>query len=91
MLARVSARELIEMQACFLISPWGEKRDNMHAGIMATTLASIYTPKDKKPPELDDFMLAFEVEAREKTSIKKNYESIEAMRQFMLAHGRRVG
>lgn len=59
LLGRISARELSEWMAYAQVEPFGEKRADLRAGIVASTMANIHRGKRQafKP---DDFMPEFE-------------------------------
>lgn len=59
LLGRMSARELSEWMAYAQIEPFGEKRADLRAGIVASTMANIYRGK-RKPFKAEDFMPEFE-------------------------------
>ncbi len=59
LLGRVSSRELSEWMAYAQIEPFGEKRADLRAGIVASTMANIHRGK-RKPFNPEDFMPEFE-------------------------------
>ena len=57
---QMSGVELLEWMAYYKIEPWGEKRADMRAGVIASTIANIFRKKGRKPFKPVDFMLQFE-------------------------------
>lgn len=49
LLARISSRELAEWMAYYRIEPWGEERDDLRAGIVASTVANTARDPRKRP------------------------------------------
>ncbi len=62
----VSARDLDEMRDYFAVEPWGAWRDNVHAGLIASTICNVNRGKDTEPFTYEDFMLLDPVEAEKK-------------------------
>ena len=65
LLARVSARELSEWQAYYTLEPWGEERDDLRAGIIASVVANVHRSKGGKTWKPSDFVLEFQPRERE--------------------------
>ena len=74
MLERVTVDELREMLAEYSIEPWGEKREDLQAGVVASVIATAHGKKRYSP---NDFMLEFD----KKTTGK----SADGMRAALLA------
>jgi hypothetical protein len=53
LLARIDSRELSEWQVYHKLDPWDEKRSDLRAGIIASTVANCLNEKSWKP---SDFM-----------------------------------
>jgi hypothetical protein len=53
----VSARDLDEMLRFYRQEPWGSERDNIHAGLIASTFANAFRGKGQKAVTFQDFML----------------------------------
>lgn len=53
----MGASELAEWLVFWRMEPWGSYRDNVHAGLIAATLANIYRKKNTEPMSFEDFML----------------------------------
>ena len=67
----VSARDVDEMARLFRDEPWGPWRDNLHAGLIASTMANAFRGKDTKPYSYEDFMLMSPDESRERREQKQ--------------------
>jgi hypothetical protein len=53
----LSARELDEWLIFWQLEPWGPIRDNMHAGLIASTIANVNRRKGSAPIRFSEFML----------------------------------
>jgi len=65
-----SAREMQDWSYFYGVEPWGASRDNMHAGIVASTVFNMNRAASEKARSFTDFMLKEhdpEAEGREKT------------------------
>ena len=60
MLAEITSVQFAEWMAYSRLEPWGEERDDLRMGIVASTVANVNRPKDKKPYKPTDFMPSFE-------------------------------
>ena len=68
MLAEISSRELSEWQAEYSISPFGEERADLRAGIIASVIANVNRdPKKGKAFKPSDFMPLVEEEKAEQS------------------------
>lgn len=47
--ARVSSREFAEYWALYQLDPWGPERDDLRAGIVASTVANVNRDRRKRP------------------------------------------
>ena len=56
LLARVDSRELAEWRAYERIEPFGEKRADARAGMVASVMANAWKGKDQKAFTPEDFM-----------------------------------
>lgn len=56
MLARMSSRQLTEWMIFYQLEPWGEKRADLRAGIVAATVANVHRGKKDKALKAEDFM-----------------------------------
>lgn len=45
------------MEAAYALEPWGEVRDNLHAGIIASAAVSPWLGKGTRPPNPADWLL----------------------------------
>jgi hypothetical protein len=75
MLAEMSSRDLAEWMAYSRIEPWGEERDDLRIGILASMIANMFREKGKKAYEPQDFILNFEPEDEE-AKVQKMIESL---------------
>jgi len=53
----LGASELEEWMLFWKMDPWGSYRDNIHAGLIAATLANIHRSKNSRAITHEDFML----------------------------------
>lgn len=74
LLTRISSREMSEWIAYYGIEPWGAERDNLHAGIVASTTANLWRGEADEPLKASDFMLRFEEEEREPATAGDLYD-----------------
>lgn len=56
MRARMTVREYMDWATLYSVEPWGEKRDDLHAGIVASTFANAFRGKGQKAFKPADFM-----------------------------------
>lgn len=56
----MSAREFSEWMAYDRLEPFGEVRADLRAGIIASTIAAVNTPKGRRRPRPSDFMPEFD-------------------------------
>ena len=52
----MSTREFLMWQEYYKLAPFGQWRDNWHAAIIAQTIAAVNTPKNRKPPNIEDYI-----------------------------------
>lgn len=62
MLGEISSRQFAEWMAYSRLEPWGEDRDDLRMGIVASVIANSNRGKGKKPYKPQDFMPNFEPE-----------------------------
>lgn len=72
MLRRIPSRTLTEWMAYYSLEPFGQERENMHAGLVASAVYNVNRDpkKQRRPFGLDEFMLKFDSEGavkKEKT------------------------
>ena len=60
MLGELKPSELGTWAALYEMEPWGEKRADMRAGIIASTLANVNRGKSSEPFSPSDFMPRFD-------------------------------
>lgn len=65
---RMGASELLEWMQYFSSEPFGTYRDNIHAGLIAATLANIHRKKGTRPLTFSDFMLQDPSESRRRST-----------------------
>jgi hypothetical protein len=69
MLAEISSEQLSEWMAYSKLEPWGEDRDDLRMGIVASVIANSNRGKGQKPFKPTDFMPSFEpVDPEEQTA-----------------------
>ena len=56
LLARIDSRELSEWMAYYELNPFGSVRDDLQAGIIASTIANVNRGKNDKSFAPSDFM-----------------------------------
>lgn len=61
----IDSREFSEWQAYWQLEPWGEGRDDLRAGIIASTMANLWRGADTPPFTPTDFMPQFDRVAEE--------------------------
>ena len=54
----MGASELQEWMTYWRMEPWGSYRDNIHAGLIASTIANVYRSKNRRPVSFEEFMLS---------------------------------
>ncbi len=62
MLSEISSRDFAEWMAYSRLEPWGEERDDLRMGIIASTIANANRGKGQKPFTPQQFMPDFEPE-----------------------------
>lgn len=81
MLERVSSSELTEWMAYYQLEPFGQERDNLHAGIIASVFANANRDrkKQRKPFEVKDFMLKLGKPKNEKKNAEQLLAKVEIL------------
>lgn len=82
MLSRMDSRELAEWAAYYSIEPFGEERDDLRAGIVASVIANVNRGKSSKVYEPQDFMPF----SKKKTSVR---DEVMALKSFLLTKTKR--
>lgn len=54
---RLGSRELQDWEAYYAVEPWGQMRDNMHAGMLASILANQNRKRGARAMTYEDFLL----------------------------------
>ena len=62
MLSEITSAQFAEWMAYSRLEPWGEDRDDLRMGIVASVIANSNRGKGKKPYKPQDFMPDFEPE-----------------------------
>ena len=75
MLSEITSAQFAEWLAYSRIEPWGEERDDLRTGILASMIENIFRDKGKKPAKPSDFILNFEPED-EQTRVQRMIESV---------------
>jgi hypothetical protein len=53
----MGSRELQDWEAYYAVEPWGQLRDNMHAGMIASLLANQGRKRGSRAQTYEDFLL----------------------------------
>lgn len=53
----LGAGELVEWVEYYRVEPWGQWRDNAHAGMIASVIANVHRTRAGKAYTIKDFML----------------------------------
>ena len=64
----ISVEEFEDWKAYFALHPFGFERDNIHAAYIASTIANVHIPKNKKPIDPNVFMVKDEQERKDEES-----------------------
>ena len=77
----MDSREFGEWMAFYKMNPWGSDRDNLHAGIIASTVANVNrNPKRKRDPYVaKDFLLSFGGEKKKKVDGMAMFNQFKAL------------
>jgi hypothetical protein len=70
MLAEMTSLQFAEWMAYSRLEPWGEEREDLRAGIVASTIANVNLRKGKKPFKPQDFMPSFEPVSEEEQAAR---------------------
>lgn len=84
MLGEMTSAQFSEWLAYSRIEPWGEERDDLRIGILASMIANMFREKGKKPAKPSDFILDFGL-VDEEAKAKRALASL----QRVLGGGRR--
>jgi hypothetical protein len=79
MLAEMTSAQFAEWLAYSRIEPWGEEREDLRIGIIASMIANMFREKGKKPAQPSDFILDFEPEDED----AKTQRMIEQLRRSL--------
>ena len=84
MLGEMTSAQFAEWMAYSRVEPWGENRDDLRIGILASMIANMFREKGKKPAKPTDFVLNF-APVDEEAKARKALASL----QRVLGGGRR--
>jgi len=70
MLSEISSRDFAEWIAYSRLEPWGEERDDLRMGIIASTIANANRGKGQKAYTPQQFMPQFEQETEEEAQAR---------------------
>jgi len=79
MLAEISSRDFAGWMAYSRLEPWGEERDDLRMGIIASTIANANRPKNRKAYTPADFMPDFEIETEEQAQARLMARAFSAL------------
>jgi flagellar basal body rod protein FlgC len=79
MLSEISSVQFAEWIAYSTLEPWGEERDDLRMGIMASTIANANRGKNQKPYKPQDFMPSFEQETEEQAAERLIAKAMQAL------------
>ncbi len=79
MLSEISSRDFAGWMAYSRLEPWGEERDDLRMGIIASTIANANRPKNKKAYRPQDFMPDFEMETEEQAQARLMARAFSAL------------
>lgn len=77
-MAQLTARELDEWMAYYMLEPFGETRHDLQAGIVASTVVNLFGDRKGKPLNPGDFVLfqdAVEKKPKEAKEIYNQFRS----------------
>lgn len=87
MMERMSAAEFREWEAVELIEPFGERRADIRAGIIASVIANVNRGKNQKAFTPEDFMIPWEIGAKPMQTAEQQRAIFEA---FATGHNARL-
>jgi len=79
MLSEISSTQFAEWMAYSRLEPWGEERDDLRMGIIASTIANANRGKNSKPFKPQDFMPKFEPETEEDAQARLMAKAMSAL------------
>lgn len=79
MLSEITSRQFAEWLAYSRLEPWGEDRDDLRMGIIASTIANSNRGKNQKPFTPQQFMPRFEQETEEEAAARLLAKAIKAL------------
>ena len=79
MLSEISSAQFAEWMAYSTLEPWGEERDDLRMGIIASTIANANRGKGQKAYKPSDFMPDFEPETEEQAQARLMAQAFAAL------------
>lgn len=79
MLAEISSRDFAEWMAYSRLEPWGEERDDLRMGIIASTIANANRGRNQKPYRATDFIPSFEQETEDEAQSRLMAKAMAAL------------
>ena len=79
MLARMSGRELAEWVAFDAIDPIGAGRGDLQAAIVASTIANVWRPKNKRAYKIQDFIPKFKRPKKRRQTWQQQLTMVEML------------
>jgi len=79
MLREISSRDFAEWMAYSRLEPWGERREDLRMGIIASTIANGNRGKNQKPFKPADFLPEFEIETEEEAQARMMAQAFAAL------------
>jgi hypothetical protein len=79
MLAEMTSAQFAEWIAYNKLEPFGEEREDLRMGIVASTIANANLPKGKKPYKPADFTPTFEIETEDEAAARLIAQAFAAL------------
>jgi hypothetical protein len=58
-LSKLSWSEFVEWQMEYTLEPWGERRDDLRAGLMVAPILNMFIPEGKSKAKASDWLMDF--------------------------------
>jgi len=78
--ARMTAQEFVEHWTDYRLNPWGEQRNDLRAGMIASMLFNINRGKDTPPRSPTDFVL-YRYEVVDEADVRRQYAKQQQKRR----------
>ena len=82
--------ELSEWEAYYNLEPWGESKEDIRTGIIASTIVNVNTGKNAKTFTYNDFILKSKLEAEHEARHKQK-QSSKQIASTLVGIGKRNG